>query len=1372
MSVEIASLRIEIDATDAKTAKVSLDDLTKSGATLEQQAGKLSRSQRDVGVSHGLAGTAAGQAEKSMRSLAAVYGDARDSLGRFTKVDGTFRASQEATALMAIRNAQAAAALAKQQEQAAATTASYASKVAGLKAQLDPFAAVQLKLSQNTRLLDEALAHGAITANQHATALSQVTRAALADVQAIDRMSKGHVGAAGTAKQLQYAGLNMGRQFADIGTQLGSGQGFGIVLIQQGPQILDIFSQLKAEGIGVKAALAGMAAELAPFAVAAAPFIALAAAIGLVAYAAIQGEKDVNDFSNAIAITGNSAQLTGEQYEAMATRVALGTQSGFGVARKTLLELVESGKFSGETIETLAVDIVKLSEFTGKSADEITARFTGMKGSVADFAAQFHDDYKGLLTPAVIEHIEELEQQGKRTEAVHALSVALYDDLGDKGPAKLGALKTAWVDLSDQIGIAFGLLKGFAGANPAAGEAARTQLRIQQLQGYIGNDKQALASGQTGLFVSPQQIQTRIGGYQAEIDRLTGANKPKAKGGDVPDLVTSRAASDILDNLKLQLAETEKINGAERVRLAGIKAANDAVSKGISGPALENIRKLAQQVEQVRVNRDAAAAGRRGESLVLRGLRADDATQDAIDKAAKAELIARRGLTSNIELLAGFRKDEITQEAAAAKANVDREVGMKKINAAMAPAIKATIDRTAALKVAASDQQLFNEQLARARALEDTIAGYTDRQAQSQLALATSLEKAQAIENKAIAERQAREQGRRDFDLFMEWVDGKKTEAEVHQVQDAAAGADAGARAVKAQEDRVAIIERDLGLRNAALEDAIAVLESERQLARSASERQAIERRILAYRQETEINELNAAINAASEVKEREKLVARLARTNEVQRNDRIQAENDRMVANITDLGDNLSQFANAFDQKLAGQISQGFQHVAQAFAAGGPIAAALAAFSEIGAAIGGGTGAFLQGFGSGGLLGGALSLFGHNKAKKKARARAAAQAAAEEAARQDQIADYTGQIEIDTLRASGNEGAALALERTAELAALAKLSPALVELKTAYYAAADAADAAAKAAEKAAQVDAKRASIQDEIDKLTLSSGDLLAASRAKERAEAVALDPALGALIDKLFGLQDAAASSASAAEQLAASAEAHAKAAAGYQAYMDKISEANAAALERQAAATQSLNEALSQGITNLQGLTKSLREFAGEIGDQNGFSGNYDATRSALLGEASSGRLTNLQSSGEAFLKASEAKYGDTAAYRRDAALVRAIALAGADRASNSLANFATVFGSGAAGFATGGGFEVGGSGPPDSKLFNLALSPGEMVNVTRPGTANDNSEVAALREEVARMSALLARIANSNDKMERTLTNVTEGGRAMQTEAAS
>ncbi|HZZ33469.1 MAG TPA: hypothetical protein VFE10_15925, partial [Phenylobacterium sp.] len=99
-----------------------------------------------------------------------------------------------------------------------------------------------------------------------------------------------------------------------------------------------------------------------------------------------------------------------------------------------------------------------------------------------------------------------------------------------------------------------------------------------------------------------------------------------------------------------------------------------------------------------------------------------------------------------------------------------------------------------------------------------------------------------------------------------------------------------------------------------------------------------------------------------------------------------------------------------------------------------------------------------------------------------------------------------------------------------------------------------------------------------------------------------------------------------------------------------------------------------------------------------------------------------------------------------------------------------------FGSNVQAFATGGSFTVGGSGAQDSKQFSMALSPGEAVNVSRPGEqAALVKELQALRAEVAGMrqeqQAGQIAIATNTGKMAKILQRVTPDGNSLSTAAA-
>ena len=477
-------------------------------------------------------------------------------------------------------------------------------------------------------------------------------------------------------------------------------------------------------------------------------------------------------------------------------------------------------------------------------------------------------------------------------------------------------------------------------------------------------------------------------------------------------------------------------------------------------------------------------------------------------------------------------------------------------------------------------------------------------------------------------------------------------------------------------------------------------------------------------------------------------------------------------IANAINRNDWTSAFASL--TRVLVQVQNGFKAgatSAEKFAA----AAALA--QGVGSVIGGTAGSTLSGAASGALagsafgapgaiIGGAIGfiggIFGSSKAKKQAKAQAAAQAAAEAAARQQQISDTTFSINVALLEAQGKAEEALAMTRQRELDALAKLDPALVTLQQQLYAAQDAAEAAAKAAEAQAAADAiaaqnaktQRAIMLDlmALDDAVLGTNSAVLAARQDELAT---LDPVSRALkeiyyarIDEGAALEKQAAAQKAAAEAAADAARVEAEAFARsnelWANSTQKAIEEVTAAAQRQAEAMRALGDSFAGAIEGMQGLSKSLTAFAASIGLDiaNSQGKGYAMSRNALLSASSEGRLGDIQALGEAFLQASQARNGDGLAFIRDQALVRSLALQGAASANSRAGGIADVFRN-IQGFATGGSFEVGGSGPPDSKFIGMALSPGEMVNVTRPGTANDNSEIAALRQEVRELKQVIA-----------------------------
>ena len=371
--VTIASLAMEIDVRSADPATGKLENLKKLAADIEAQFGRTGRS---ISESAAVQATAAGRAEQSMKSLVSVWGQARDSLGRFTAVDGSFRHSQEATAMMLLRNAQAQAALVKEQDAAARA-------VQRLTSSYDPLAGEVLKVNRQLAEAERLFSKGAISVDQYG-AVADGLRQKLANLETAQATG------VKSSKALQMATLNLGRQFTDIGVQLAGGQNPFLVLIQQTPQIIDGFEVAKMQGLSFKAVLAGIGTTIAPFLPA---LIAIGTVAGVAFGGAALAARALNqDNKNLAASLGlTEKQMDRLKAKGIETGVTIGdvfrgTFNYIAGAVKPILDPVK--KWFGELFD----DITKGSIGTIKAiVGGFMGAFASVKAIWSDFPAVMGD---------------------------------------------------------------------------------------------------------------------------------------------------------------------------------------------------------------------------------------------------------------------------------------------------------------------------------------------------------------------------------------------------------------------------------------------------------------------------------------------------------------------------------------------------------------------------------------------------------------------------------------------------------------------------------------------------------------------------------------------------------------------------------------------------------------------------------------------------------------------------------------------------------------------------------------------------------------------------------------------------------------------
>ena len=283
-----------------------------------------------------------------------------------------------------------------------------------------------------------------IAAGRFKNAAPALQQQLLAQAKAYDEVAAAGKRTMGVLSEQQKLAITY--QTTDLVTQIASGQNAMIALLQQGGQLKDQFG-------GVGNMFKALAAMITPMKVA---ITGLAAGFGVLGVAFYQGARDATELRDQLILTGNYANLTQKTFLDLADTVSTKTNLSIGKTKDILMELVKSGKFTDQSMGSVAQAIANVTKLSGETATEVAQKlipaFDGGASSIKSLNDRMH-----FLTLEQYKHIVLLDKQGKAQEAAKVAADALNKKLQDQ-ERQVGDLERAWTKLKNEASRAWNAL--------------------------------------------------------------------------------------------------------------------------------------------------------------------------------------------------------------------------------------------------------------------------------------------------------------------------------------------------------------------------------------------------------------------------------------------------------------------------------------------------------------------------------------------------------------------------------------------------------------------------------------------------------------------------------------------------------------------------------------------------------------------------------------------------------------------------------------------------------------------------------------------------------------------------------------------------
>lgn len=539
-----------------------------------------------------------------------------------------------------------------------------------------------------------------------AAAYDKVAAAAKAAEQA--KMGK----AGGMTAQQQAA---LGYQTTDIITSLAGGQNPMMVLLQQGGQLRDQFG-------GFRPLFAGIASALTPMAVAVA---SVGASIGLLGFSLYQGNEESKKFNNSLKLTGGYLNMTESQFTSLSQTIASKYHTSLGDTRDAMQEVASSGKFTAQTFSTVSEVIAKLSKLSGESAATVAQSLIPSLDGSASSAARLNSQYH-FLTFEQYKHIEALEKQGKKQDAIKATADALNTSL-NKQSQELGSLEKMWNAVTESVNGFWQSLKNIGKTDldkQIASAASSLDIALRRAENVNASDEEKAAVARAraryeGLVLQRgQQMAADYGKSVAAAENEAKIEFDKKYASQLIDLsaqteelrIKARyeklmTGSDKIKQLELQKEmEAELAKNELRKKIAANPQLAGQLQDNAKAKALYETNKLAR--EQADISRDE----------LLNYTKKADAEQNSVDKERERLQVYKDNLMSSqqdLEIALSRLKTE--QEIVEINKNkkleadpVGREAAIERLKQ-IQTAREAVINQAAELKMLQDmNQSVFN----------------------------------------------------------------------------------------------------------------------------------------------------------------------------------------------------------------------------------------------------------------------------------------------------------------------------------------------------------------------------------------------------------------------------------------------------------------------------------------------------------------------------------------------------------------------------------------------------------------------------------------------------------------------------------------